>query len=551
MLPRNLFCVKCLRPFARSGLLCFLLVFMVACGDSQKKTESGFVDFIMRYERSMVPLSEQINRASWKYAQTGAAKYLRQADSLQEVRIEYLNNEKDFSYLCQLRKKSKIKDEYLHRQLEILYRQYLKHQADLSLQKRVGQIHGYLRREVLQVARNAQAQAGMDMGGTFAELGKTAVKDSLMALVSLRNEWARQVGFSNYYDLCLFMDEQDPQQLDSLFRQLELQSASAFIARKDDLPYSCHYRGLFSRYGQRHTNLRRNTAYGYLNMPYFVVRFFAGIGFELEEIMANSDFSWATEKLPFLRCMSIDRKNDIRILGVLHGTETDMFRLLACCGNAVYWKQIPNTLPYLLRCPASDVTEMGVASFFSRLVGYPDWLLSMGIFSAGQAGALKGSTYREFVNGELLFCRESLLIYYFERELYAHPEADHARLWQELNRRYLFREIDTDGVQKDSVLQSDAWAIEPYLLMESCQVHDYLLAELWAAQLTERLCEVYPKLGNPCNPVLVGNADVGDYLIEHVFESGACLSLQDVTRRATGKDLSVDSFVKQFCQVKK
>lgn len=560
--------VNRLIPSTCFGLFLFLLALLSSCGDSQRKAETNFINFMMRHERVMIPLLEQLNLDMWEYARTGDRKYLEHSDSLNDIRMRYLNNEKDFEYLCQLRKKGRIKDEYLSRQLEILYRLYLNHQADLSLQKRVGNLQRYLRREVVKKTRITELLSTADTAGMFNELRKNDIKDSLMALVVLRNEWAKQLGFSDYYIMRLFMDEQNPQQIDSLFLQLARQTDSAFMKIKDELPYSWHYRGLFSRYGQRHVNSKRNDAYNYLNMPRFAVRFFAGIGLELEDILAKSDFSKSADKLPFFHCISVDRKDDIRVIGSLYGTETDMFRLFACCGDAVYWRYIPNTLPFLLRTPSSTMLEMGVASFFSRVIGYPEWLLSMGIFSAGQAGALKGSTNKEFVETQLLFCRWSLLMYDFERQLYANPEADLSALWCELNQRYLFREIMSfpeepyfycpkkDCVRKKKYTQAalrkcSDWWIEPYFLLDECQVHNYLLAELWAAQLTSHLCEVYPKLGDPCNPVLVGNEDVGTHLRKYVFEPGACLSWQEITRNATGEDLSVESFVEQFCQGKK
>ncbi|MDE5575104.1 MAG: hypothetical protein K2I87_05260 [Bacteroidales bacterium] len=529
-----------------------LSVLLVSCGSSEKKAESGLITFIVRHERTVVPLSEQIDRSFWEYAQTGSESVRARIDSLKAVKIEYLHNEKSFAYLKQLRESGLIKDEYLKRQLEILYRQYLPCQADLNLQKRIGGLQSYLKNEVWKKTKDNRPYGHSDTA-SYMFAGRKAMCDSLMLLVRLRNEWARQTGFADYYALQFFLNEQEQKKIDSLFSVLEWQTGSAYFRMKKDMRDPVHYRGVFSQYGQRYDNLRRNNVYAYVNMPHLAIRFFSGIGFELEEVLANSDFSRSGLKLPIVRCVPMNRKGDIRLIGRLNGTETDMLRLLACCGEAAYWKSIPNTLPYMLRSPSSFMLQVGVGSFFSRLVGYPDWLLSMGVFSAGQAGALRGSTHRELVREQLLFCRWALLMYHFERALYARPDSDLSALWVDLNRRYLGRDCEQEIRCKGRICSRYArseWITEPYLLLDACQMHHYLLAELWAAQVTGYLCRTYPRLGSPCNPELVGDKEVGAYFRKHVFEPGAGKHWEELTREATGKALSVEDFVEQFCQIK-
>ncbi|MCM1042113.1 MAG: hypothetical protein NC396_06765 [Bacteroides sp.] len=513
------------------------------------------IEEIVRYERTVVPVMEQLERDFWHYARTGSPVLLQRIDSLQDVKAELLHNERSFAYLKQLREKGSVHDEYLKRQLEILYRQYLPYQVDYGLLKRVNRLQSHIKNEVWTKAKGKSLQTGEDVPDSFKEhVERTALKDSLLLLVKLRNEWADQVGFQDYYQLRLFLDEQEPAAVDSIFSRLERQTEEAYLRIKQEVRHPWHYRGVFSRYGQREDNTERNNVYGYANMQNIALRFFSGIGFELDDVLANSDFEYNGNKLPVVRCISVDRKDEIHLIGMLNGTETDMLRLLACCGEAAYWKSIPNTLPYLLRCPSSTMLQVGVSSFFSRLIGYPDWMLAMGIFSAGQAGAMRGSTYPAFVREQLFFCRWSLLMYEFERKLYEDPDSDLSALWEELNLRYLLRQVDPEIRCQGRVCPRYArleWASEPYFLLDACQMHNYLLGELWAAQVTAHLCGIYPKLGSPCNPMLVGNEEVGAYLREFVFEPGACLQWQDLTRQATGQDLSVDSFVEQFCKTEK
>lgn len=530
------------------GIAFVLPLLLLSCGNSEKDAESNLINFITRHESTMIPLSEQINRTFWNYARTGANVYMTRYDSLNQVKMEFLHDKRKFSYLKRLRESGRIKDAYLQRQLEILYRQYLPCQADLSLQVRIGRLQNHLKHEVWKKEKRMRARPIKDSDGYDARR-EASLADSLLLLVDLRNELARQAGFSDYYALQFFLDEMDPAYVDELFARLEERTDSVFRQLRNE-EYFPDYTGSFAPYGQRPQDERRDACYGEVDMPHLALRFFSGIGLELEEVVAHSDFSRCYAKLPLFRCVTMDRKNDIRMVGILDGKETDMLKLLACCGEAAYWKSIPNTLPYLLRCPSSFMLQMGVASFFSRMVGYPDWSLSMGIFSAGQAGRLRGTTSREFVREQLFFCRWSLLVYHFERRLYADRKTDLAGLWRELNRRYLFVDLDSDSEHAASRKRRE-WMADTYFFVEACRIHDFLLAELWAAQVTEHLCTTYPKLGDPCSPFLVGSGEIGGDFRKSVFEPGAGLRWDDLTRLATGKDLGLESFVEQFCQARK
>lgn len=532
-------------------VLAFVFPMLFAsCRRSGKSEESKLIQIISDHQAVVEPLDERICETFLQYVQTGSRDCVLRHDSLERIKTEFLHDAERFAILKQLREHDRIQDEYLKRQLEILYRQYLACQADLSLQHHINRLQTELKSEIWKRGKRQHAQSFDDTLTCAKEDSMTnevSLPDSLMLLISLRNEMARRLGFSDYYMLRLFLDEQEPERLDSLFARLEQQTDSAFLRLKEEAYVPC-FRGTFTRYGQRPENMKRDACYNYINMPQLATRFFSGIGLEVEDVVAHSDLSRCYAKIPLFRCVSVNKKDKIRIVGTLSGKETDMFRLLGCCGEAAYWKGIPHTLPYLLRRPSSFMLRMGVAVFFSRMVGCPEWISGMGIFSAGQADAVRCSTGGEYERERLFFCRWALMVYHFERRLYADPGENPDTLWREMNRRFLLLDLNSDYVLSQEKQQ---WWQETYFGLESGRIHNLLLAELWAAQVTEHLCARYPKLGEPCNPSLVGNEEVGEYFKKFVFEPGATLRWDELTRIATGKDLGSEAFVKQFCRKKK
>ena len=58
------------------------------------------------------------------------------------------------------------------------------------------------------------------------------------------------------------------------------------------------------------------------------------------------------------------------------------------CGHAAYSKNIPRSVPYVLRIESHALTTEGVAMMFERLAGDPRWLQAMGVQRARRGASL-------------------------------------------------------------------------------------------------------------------------------------------------------------------
>jgi peptidyl-dipeptidase A len=72
------------------------------------------------------------------------------------------------------------------------------------------------------------------------------------------------------------------------------------------------------------------------------------------------------------------------------------------------------------------------------------------------------------------------------------------------------------------------------------------MGELFAAQVHHTIARKVYKGADPSTVVYVGNKDVGEYMRRFVFEPGATLSWNELTRFATDADLNPEAFAKDF-----
>ncbi len=73
-----------------------------------------------------------------------------------------------------------------------------------------------------------------------------------------------------------------------------------------------------------------------------------------------------------------------------------------------------------------------------------------------------------------------------------------------------------------------------------------MMGELFASQLHHAIARDVYKNAAPATVIYVGNKNVGKFMREKVFEPGRTLSWNELTRFATGSDLSAAAFAKDF-----
>jgi len=270
-------------------------------------------------------------------------------------------------------------------------------------------------------------------------------------------------------------------------------------------------------------------------------QFYAGIGLPVESILENSDLYEREGKNPHAFCTDIDREGDVRVLCNITNNEYWMEVILHELGHAVYDKYHDPKVPFLLRRPAHVFTTEAIAMFFGRLSRNPAWMQQMLGLTDRQRAEIEKVSGKYAQLKQLIFARWDMVMYNFEKQLYANPEQDLNSLWWQLVEKYQL-------VKRPQGRNEPDWAAKIHFTIAPCYYHNYMLGELLASQLHNHIIHNILKLQSDKNVSYIGRRELGDFLREKVFEAGAVYNWNEMIKRATGESLTPKYFVEQFVQ---
>src|SRR5207249_10523086 len=226
------------------------------------------------------------------------------------------------------------------------------------------------------------------------------VEKDLRELVGLRNEAARTLGFRDYHVMQLYLNEQTQEQVLEFFDHLDELTREPFRRAKEDidarLAKNCgvsvddlrpwHYHDPFFQESPAVYDADLDAVYAGVDILKLCKDYYAGIGLPIDDVLARSDLYEKPKKSPHAFCTDIDREGDVRVLANIVNNEMWMSTMLHEFGHSVYSsKNIPHSLPYLVRLEAHILTTEGVAMMFERLSKQRAWLGKMGL-KVGEIG---------------------------------------------------------------------------------------------------------------------------------------------------------------------
>lgn len=545
---------------------------MIASGCAPNAKERELEKFIATHVERIKPLSKQARLAHWDASITGKAEDYERGSRLElEIRRIYSNPE-EFARLKELRQSKHVRDARLARQLDKLYYDYLENQIDPALAEKIvalstditqafntfrstiagnkvtlNDINKILTTETDSLKREEAWRSSKQVGA--------AVAPDLLRLVRLRNEAARALGFDNYHTLSLTTSEQSVEELDKIFAELDESTAEAFAEAKAELDQALaaqyglqpgelmpwHYHDPFFQRAPLVYEVDLDSYYSGVDVKVLAEKFYAGIDLPVDDILARSDLYDKGGKNQHAYSMNVDREGDVRILCNLKNDERWMETVLHELGHAVYSKYHDPKEPYLLRTPAHAFTTEAMAMFFGRLSRNAPWMHRMLDLSDEEQAKI------ETVGGEyirlqqLVFARWAMVMYHFEKQLYADPDQDLDSLWWELRQKYQF-------LKKPSSVDPSGWASKLHFTGAPCYYHNYMLGELLASQVHHHIVHNVLQLDSDKGLSYVGEKKVGEFLREKVFGPGALYPWDDMISRATGEGLTPKYFVAQFVQ---
>lgn len=530
----------------------------------------GFARFLADHERLVAPLEKEANLAWWEAATTGREEaYAKQAELQTKLETVYTDPQK-FAYLRSLREKKVVKDPKLARQLELLYLKYLGRQLDPALLQRIIEASTEIEKkfatfrgrvggqevtdnqigEILRSSRNREERKAYWLASK--QVG-AAVAADVVAVVKLRNEAARKLGFRDFFALQLALAEQDEAWLFKLFDQLDALTRQPFAALKARIdqvqaerlgckPEELMPWDMSDRFFQEAPNLSDVDVDAPLrdkDLAALVATFYKGIGLDPDPILARSDLFERPGKNPHAFCTDIDRQGDVRVLANLKPNQYWFDTLLHELGHGVYSYYVDRSLPYFLRADAHIFATEGVAMLFGRLAQNGHFYRALGLISNEQAPEFTKALAEKLRAQALIFSRWCQVMLRFEKALYANPDQDLDALWWSLVERYQL-------LRRPAEAPPGSWASKIHIVSAPVYYHNYCLGELYASQLHAAIVrELYPDQ-DPATVVYVGNPKVGEYFKKKVFGPGASLRWDEFVRFSTGEELSARDFARQF-----
>ncbi|MBC8473080.1 MAG: M2 family metallopeptidase [Planctomycetes bacterium] len=553
-----------------STLVIVLTISVVLFGCAHNAKEAELDKFITSHVEKIKPMAKEVSLASWAAAISGKPEdYDKVSELTLKVRQVY-SNPQEFAFLKDAKESGQVTDAILARQLDVLYNNYLESQIEPELLKKIvdlgtkieknfstfrGTIDGnkVTDNEIKEILKSQTDSGKRKQAWLASKQVAVEVADDIIRLVKLRNEAAGKLGFDNYHTLSLATTEQDVKEMDRIFEQLYELTNEPYAKLKAELDriladkygiavaelMPWHYHDPFFQETPLVYELDLDVYYENKDVKELAEEFYAGIGLPVESILANSDLYEREGKNPHAFCTDIDREGDVRILCNIDNNEYWMEVTLHELGHAVYDKYHDLQVPFLLRKPVHAFTTEAIAMFFGRLCRNPAWMQQMLALTDRQRAEIEKVSSKYSQLKQLIFARWDMVMYNFEKQLYADPEQDLNSLWWQMVEKYQL-------VKRPQGRNEPDWAAKIHFTIAPCYYHNYLLGELLASQLHNHMTREILKLESDKNLSYIGRRELGDFLREKVFEAGAIYHWNEMIKRATGEYLTPEYYVEQF-----
>lgn len=549
-----------------------LTLMFFSCTSKQEKMENKLRDFIGKIEGEVKPLSQEAAIASWDASITGKDEDYKKSEDAQIKLVKLFSDTLLFAELKEIKASGLVKDSTLNREMEKLYLSFLPNQVNKELLEKKIKMEAELEKkysnfraeingkkvsdnqieEILSTSKNSkELEAAWK---AHKAIGKEVAAD-VIAIVKLRNEIAKSLGYENYHTMSMTISEQNPDEIIALFDELDNLTKGAFTELKGDIDnyfakrYNIskeklmpwHYQNRYFQEAPKIYDVDIDQFYKDKDIVALTAKYYNGINLNIDDIIKKSDLFEKPGKNQHAYCTDIDRSGDTRVLCNVRPTMGWMNTMLHEYGHGVYFKYNDPNKPYLLREPAHTFTTEAIAMLDGRFASNPQWMLDMGIITPEQKEKIANVCHKSLRLEQLTFSRWAQVMYRFEKAMYANPDQDLNALWWTLVEKYQM-------IKKPEGRNEPDWATKIHVALYPCYYHNYLMGELLASQLYYYISDNILKNTDYKNVSFVNHPEVGKYLKEKVFMPGSFYLWNDMIQKATGEKLTAKYYAKQFVE---
>jgi peptidyl-dipeptidase A len=525
--------------------------------------------FVAAHEATVRPLEKTAALAWWNANVSGKDEDFAAKEEAQNRLDAALADKDRFAELKAL-KAATLDDPTLAREVEVLYLTYLEKQVDPALLRKITAKANAIEKafnvyrakvdgkemtdsEVRKVLKESKDSARRKAVWEASKGVGAVVEADLKELVKLRNGAARALGYPDFHAMQLALNEQSQDQVVKLFDELDGLTRGPFLAAKREIDAKLarsygiregdmnpwHYHDPFFQEPPAVYDVDLDAAYSGADVVKLCRDFYAGIGLPVDDVLARSDLFERPGKSPHAFCTDIDREGDVRVLANIVPNEYWTATMLHELGHSVYSsKNIPRSVPYVLRSEAHILTTEGVAMMFERFSKDADWAQKMGLKLADPQ-AFDETGARMLRDRLLIFSRWCQVMLRFEKAMYADPDRDLNGLWWDLAAEY-------QGVRRPAGRNAPDYASKIHVVSAPCYYHNYMMGQLFASQVHHAIAREVLGGVAPARADYVGNKGVGAFMRAKVFDPGRTVPWNALTRHATGADLNPSAFAADF-----
>lgn len=515
-----------------------------------------FEEFLKDFVPQVARKTAQLNKAYWILETTGSSDA---ADLKAELDAELRLLFQDAStYKKLLGWEGQVKDPLLKRQLNVLIRTFKQNQLSKELIEEIARkeatlgasyanfrptvegkplsendIRECLKSENDPVKRQKVWEASKEIGVHLAP--------QILELVRLRNKAAQSLGYPDYFQMQLDLQEVDAAWLFKTLEDLAQTSETAYTSMLSEIEKGqknrFHTKDLgpwawsdpFCQEDPLDVHELDALTTG-VDIPAVSMQFYQKMGVDVRPILERSDMFERPGKNQHAFCMHVDRMGDVRTLNNVKPSIKWLETVLHELGHAIYELGFDQTLPWLLREPPHMIPTEAMALIAGRQA-YKAKALRELIGPNKEALCKKADV--SLRRRQLIFSRWVLVMSAFEQELYKNPSQDLNALWWRLVEKY--QKIHPP---KNRAGKAD-WAAKYHIGLAPVYYFSYLLGEMLASSIQEVLLQETGSdhLSTPA---------AGHFLRQKLFHPGNRMPWHELAIHVTGKPLSAEAWVKEF-----
>ena len=512
----------------------------------------------MKFEsflKGFIPLAaqknKQLNQASWILETTGSSD---SADLKGELDAEFrllFNEPETYQKLLEWEKESH--DPIHERQLNVLIRAFKQNQIPKILCQEIARKEALLAQSYASFRPriNGKELSENDIR-TLLKIEKSPVKrreaweaskqigkflaPQILSLVRLRNQGAKTLGYSDYFEMQLDLQEVDSDWLFTILEELSETSKKGYrgvlsqIEERQRQQFGTHELGPwawgdpFCQEDPLDVHELDSLLEG-VDILATCTRFYQKMGIDVGPILARSDLYERPGKNQHAFCTHIDRIGDVRTLCNIKPSIKWLETVLHELGHAIYEIGFDPALPWLLREPPHMIPTEAMALLAGRQAYRSESLFHL---IGPQKEPLRKKADESLRRRQLIFSRWVLVMSAFERELYRNPDQDLNRFWWRCVEKY--QNISPPPGREDEC----DWAAKYHIGLAPVYYFSYLLGELFASAIEERFVQ---GLATP---------KAGEFLQKKLFFPGNRMSWGELVKHVTGSSLNSKAWVKEF-----